>query len=331
MNQPLADIKASFELAAKLVSCDSYHSMTQALLDTLKALPGIVAAVSYEVFQDCTARNPKTSSNKGLLVRRFPLSLSEHCPDEHGDLVRAIILEDTGSVRSLCYGGKSWIVMDVGASIQPRRLILVEGEVDEYTWAMVEGLHDIYTHQVRLLDRKERDALTLLLNRQALDQTIRQILEFYRTYPQEMQARQSWLAIIDVDHFKKINDQHGHLYGDEVLIHFAALMKSEFRYADFLFRFGGEEFVVIVNQLTETDAMKCIERFRGAIANHPFPFSRVTASVGVTLLSPEKAPVVMLAEADQALYQAKSAGRNNTILYRGEALQAASADDIELF
>src|SRR6202011_3687326 len=97
----------------------------------------------------------------------------------------------------------------------------------------------------------------------------------------------SWLALIDIDRFKSINDGYGHLFGDEVLLLVSQLMKRSFRGADQLFRFGGEEFVVLLDRASEPGAQIVLERLRTTIGEHEFPqVGQVTISVGYTRIDP---------------------------------------------
>lgn len=126
---------------------------------------------------------------------------------------------------------------------------------------------------------------------------------------------------IDIDHFKRINDDHGHQSGDQVLREVASRIKAELRFCDTLGRFGGEEFVVLLPDTQLADAGNVAERIRAVIGDKPFPLAnipcQVTASIGVAALNlsdsdqtVESAGRALVARADQALYQAKENGRN---------------------
>jgi diguanylate cyclase (GGDEF)-like protein len=215
----------------------------------------------------------------------------------------------------------------------------------------VAGIVAVYRNFQNLLEYSERDSLTGLLNRKTFDDQLARLLQSaHEQKPeQEPSARgplerrqpraqeQQWLAVIDVDHFKAINDKFGHLYGDEVLILIANLLQSSFRAQDRVFRFGGEEFVVLLRSTTLENAWKIIDRFRTNVELHAFPqVGRVTVSVGFVSISAYDAPVVTLGQADQALYHAKSSGRNRTCHYadlvsHGMVQAAASNDTAEFF
>ncbi|WP_306306215.1 GGDEF domain-containing protein [Methylomonas koyamae] len=141
-----------------------------------------------------------------------------------------------------------------------------------------------------------------------------QVCEYFRMHPiqDRCQEKSSWIAMLDIDNFKRINDTYGHLYGDEVLLVFSQAMEKHFRYNDFLFRFGGEEFVVILNLVNQADAEATFERFRAAIERHRFPISGpVTVSIGLTHIDHLTLPIHLLDRADKALYQPKPAAETN--------------------
>jgi len=122
-----------------------------------------------------------------------------------------------------------------------------------------------------------------------------------------------WLAVFDIDHFKRVNDTFGHLFGDDVLLLFARVMESSFRYTDALFRFGGEEFVALI-RADEDGAEIGLERFRAAVESYPFPrIERLTVSTGYVRASPEVHAPQLIDAADQALYAAKHGGRNRIV------------------
>ncbi|MGH8807520.1 MAG: GGDEF domain-containing protein [Noviherbaspirillum sp.] len=214
------------------------------------------------------------------------------------------------------------------------------------TLHVMEGILSVYRNYQNILDYSERDSLTGLLNRKTFDEKFSRLLSSSTpdSSPQDQQERRhqpgadigQWLAVVDIDHFKRVNDQFGHLYGDEVLILVANLLKSSFRSQDRVFRFGGEEFVVLLRSTTLEDARKIFERFRTNVEQHDFPqVGRVTASLGFASISNES-PVVILGHADQALYYAKANGRNRVCFYdelvsSGELHSEVSNDTVEFF
>jgi diguanylate cyclase (GGDEF)-like protein len=191
----------------------------------------------------------------------------------------------------------------------------------------------VYQNHVNLINDAECDTLTGLFNRKTFESRINRILAMQR----EAQAfnglaahdrrvarpgEAHWLAVVDIDHFKSINDRFGHLYGDEVLILLSRLMMRAFRMEDRLFRFGGEEFVIVLSPCAAAGAAMVLERFRSAIENFDFPqVGRVTVSLGYTRVRLDDMPSVAVGRADEALYYAKRNGRNRVCSY--EVLAAA--------
>lgn len=219
----------------------------------------------------------------------------------------------------------------------------------ENTKEVMGGILVVYRNFQNLLDYSERDSLTGLLNRKTFDDNFSKILrttiqknnlpetevEVERRHNER--EKQHWLAVLDIDHFKRVNDQFGHLYGDEVLILVANLMRTSFRPTDKLFRFGGEEFVILLRSTSKEDAKMIFERFRENVARYPFPqVGTVTISIGFAHIDPFEPAVGIIGRADQALYFAKSNGRNRVCHYEdlvssGELRIEVSQDSVEFF
>ncbi len=157
------------------------------------------------------------------------------------------------------------------------------------------------------------DPLTELLNRRALAIRLAAEMERTRRYNSPLT-----LLMIDLDHFKNVNDTYGHLVGDDVLQQVALLLRRSLRSVDVVARYGGEEFVVVLPETTEAGAVAFADRTRQKIELHPFPGSgpipppRLTASIGVATYPAPHVETVedLFASADAALYRAKERGRN---------------------
>jgi diguanylate cyclase (GGDEF)-like protein len=204
-------------------------------------------------------------------------------------------------------------------------------EFNTADYRQLEGLFQIYERLVILLDSKERDNLTCLHNRQTMDLILNQVFEYYQNTGVACEDKRSWVALLDIDYFKSVNDTFGHLYGDEVLILFAGLMEKTFRHTDFLFRFGGEEFLVIINRVSKEGVSQALERFRQEVEQCDFPFGKITVSIGYTFVNPNVDQRSLLEYADSALYSAKTKGRN-CIEYEDQKQPSVSnANDIEFF
>ena len=207
-------------------------------------------------------------------------------------------------------------------------------------------LLQVFCNMLNVLDYSECDALTGLWNRKSFEDL------FFKTMPSmetpaasnvvvENRASQDhkvfWLAMVDIDHFKQVNDVFGHLIGDEVLILVARLMRTSFRSHDRVFRFGGEEFVVVLRCADHASAQAALERFRHNMESYDFPqVGQKTASVGFTQIVHSDSPSAACERADQAVYHAKRNGRNQVcsesdLVERGLLKADVKVGDIELF
>ncbi len=132
--------------------------------------------------------------------------------------------------------------------------------------------------------------------------------------PQETSARSNAVLMIDVDHFKQFNDRYGHTMGDEVLRLVGATLSRHFRKTDVPYRYGGEEFCVLLPETNEAEAMFAGERIRAAVETIDLPVeAHITVSIGVSI-GPASMISDTLERADGALYAAKEAGRNRVAL-----------------
>ncbi len=190
-----------------------------------------------------------------------------------------------------------------------------------------------------LMDDNERDSLTGLLNRKSFDESF--VRAAMATEGDEVLApatdldgadrrdetdsARHWLAVVDIDHFKRVNDSHGHLIGDEVLLLVAQLMRLTFRHGDRIYRFGGEEFVVLLRCPQAQTARIAFERLRLRIAAHDFPqVGQLTVSIGYTVIDADDTPSAAFERADLAVYEAKNIGRNCTVAHADLVLQPST-------
>lgn len=214
------------------------------------------------------------------------------------------------------------------------------------TQVNIDSVLHLYENLQSLLDYGEKDMLTELLNRKTFDSAFWRAAQTQEatTDPTHAERRATlpqssyWLAVIDIDHFKHVNDNYGHLIGDEVLLLLARHMRASFRFLDQLYRFGGEEFVVLMRCASHTDATATLERFRAQIATHNFPqVGHISISIGFTPLSGNDTPSGAFDRADKAVYYAKGNGRNQvcsytTLVESGELVaQANGTEEIDFF
>ena len=159
------------------------------------------------------------------------------------------------------------------------------------------------------------DGLTGLYNRRQFEISLEQECNRTKRHPSDFS-----LAILDIDFFKKVNDTYGHQYGDYVLKTVADLMKQSFRKTDLLYRYGGEELVMIMPETNIEGAVIPVQRLRRMVEDYDFEYNgvkaKVTVSIGLTMnYSSLSSSADILKSADEALYKAKEGGRNRVILY----------------
>lgn len=203
-------------------------------------------------------------------------------------------------------------------------LLIAERDVDEdrRLQRQLLRLTEGYAEQERQLTRANRelaryaeeverltltDPLTELPNRRHFDAFLRQELEKVVRYQEPLS-----LLLLDLDHFKAINDTHGHLQGDEVLRRVANTLAAHIRGADAVARWGGEEFAVLAPKIALSAALELAERLRQAVSETELPqgIPAVTASIGVAEWVSGESAEGLLARVDRALYRAKETGRN---------------------
>ncbi|HEX4853369.1 GGDEF domain-containing protein [Arenimonas sp.] len=183
----------------------------------------------------------------------------------------------------------AWLVWSVGALLDR-----IEGERQ-----LVRGLReDAHT-----------DALTGLGNRRAFQQAIEGMLLQRRERDSDFA-----LLMIDIDHFKRYNDSHGHPAGDDVLRLVGVALQAALRPGDVAARFGGEEFAVLLPGIGGALAVKVAERIRRDLERTAWPYEPVTVSIGAAQATHDEEPAHLVARADAALYRAKREGRNRVVL-----------------
>jgi diguanylate cyclase (GGDEF)-like protein len=162
------------------------------------------------------------------------------------------------------------------------------------------------------------DSLTGLHNRRAMEGELRIAVESYRRSHVRF-----GLAMLDLDHFKRINDDHGHEAGDRVLIAFASILRNSTRKVDRVFRYGGEEFVMLFPGVDFAGLRTVTNNLRARIsAELRGPGGAVTTSIGAALLMPDEDEYAWLGRVDTALYQAKATGRNRVVIDKLDELPA---------
>jgi diguanylate cyclase (GGDEF)-like protein len=199
--------------------------------------------------------------------------------------------------------------------VRDSKVLLIQAVREEYA----ERVRILRKARVELLDRRKiatalnafkkralYDSLTRLYNRGAFLDILQNQIANLRTYSPNLA-----LLMIDIDDFKKINDELGHLSGDSVLTQLGELLRSSLRKNDAPVRYGGEEFIVVAPNTSLSQSMQVAEKLRKVIAEHDFGIGRpVTVSVGCTIYRPGEDSRDFISRADQALYDAKHLGKN---------------------
>jgi diguanylate cyclase (GGDEF)-like protein len=222
----------------------------------------------------------------------------------HGTI---LVLEDLGSANGLLVNGEK----------VPRHT-LVDGDKIRLgdSTLLRFCLHDETdeSFQETMYDLALRDALTRAFNRKHFALQLAREVSYARRHKTPLSV-----LMVDIDHFKSVNDQHGHLCGDAVLVEMAKRLQSCIRHEDILARYGGEEFVLVLRGIRLAEAGIVAERLRRRVADTPFEHDGkkipLTVSVGGASFAPgANEELTLIAAADAALYAAKNAGRNRVKL-----------------
>ena len=197
------------------------------------------------------------------------------------------------------------------------------GKQDEHYQLMVSQMTRLETDNQKMreqlqvhIQKSQTDPLTKLPNRGKFDEVYEQEFKRYERYQTDC-----CIAVIDIDLFKRINDSYGHLVGDKVLVLIANQIKQNIRESDFVARFGGEEFVVILPHTDLDSSVIAMQSLCDKIGSTPFNFRanpvNITVSIGVCAFSQSKDQAMAFNQSDQAMYQAKEKGRNQVCKWEG--------------
>ncbi|WP_404416684.1 diguanylate cyclase [Marinospirillum sp.] len=261
------------------------------------------AKMGYEVGD---LRGGLSVSFPASYVERLTTSLHRESLLTH--LLAFLLLSATGS---LAIFGLGRLLKSLNTERSQRESI-----INERTASLSEEITRRRASQDQLQYLAHHDELTGARNRRWILQQLKDLLPVY-----SKQSDHLAVMLLDIDHFKKINDTYGHDAGDEVLKGFVKTLQNCLRESDLLGRYGGEEFLVLVPHSNEQTAIQVAERLREAVAQATY-FSQagnlnITASIGITLTSTQPTTSEELVnQADTALYQAKTAGRNRSVIWK---------------
>lgn len=246
-------------------------------------------------------------------------------PDQH---MRAAILRSDDAPGPWHQGNTTWQVIRQ-RNRRTALLVVENGPLDEQEEGFLAAIVLIHENYLRLLYDAERDMLTGLLNRRSFDTRLYELMS--------LPGQQYTLALLDIDHFKQVNDRFGHIVGDEVLLRISQLMTDTLGSGVQFYRYGGEEFAALLRP-GEHSVQQRLETLRQRIATTDFPqVGRVTLSIGHVQIDRQPLPANVVEQADKALYHAKEHGRNQVVDYTELLRQGVvSSDswpqgDIELF
>jgi diguanylate cyclase (GGDEF)-like protein len=341
----------------KISSCRDRTEINAAMVD---ALVDLFHPQSITIYR-CYASRRQTQlfscagyGASGRFIRNAYLPEHRYCQPIDRDPLLRRCRNELSAVLDIQDNGTHRIVFPVNRQEQPIYMldIVLPDDFSADQRVSLMGLIEYFGNHIALLDYGESDTLTGLASRKTFDKHLFELLgnsaadELLRGFMTQSPARRRgngngdshWLAVCDIDHFKSVNDNFGHLIGDEVLIMVAQVMQHAFRFDDQLFRFGGEEFVALLQPTGEDSATATLERFRSDIEQQVFSrVGHITVSIGFSRLLPNDTPTDVIDRADEALYYAKRQGRNRVCCYEtlvAQGLLAAyevAKGEIELF
>lgn len=313
------------QLLERLAQITSHRDLKRLEISLLKTL--------NELFHPLDLLFARMDNNQQLLdVIRYSAELTplitletDQLSEETNALIRLVIQNEQAECLSVAAGGYMTAIPASGMGRTSTCLIIhTSAPLGATDQSLIKSFFHVYKNFCLLLEDAQTDELTGLLNRKTFDESFRRINNELiidnttdtlspddRRHALEPSTSSYWIALIDIDHFKRVNDTFGHIYGDEVLILMSRIMERCFRSQDLLFRFGGEEFVVIAHCGDIKSARVVFERLRQQVAHFDFPqIGQVTISLGAVQMQPHSLASMLLDQADQALYFAKQHGRN---------------------
>jgi len=333
------------ELVRQFQVPDSYDSRVQALIERLESAP------DADVLEECIEQVMQLAQlcgrrleadiqeyleglNEQLVYLRSFLGqaeVSESRQRQRSDQLDQVVRRDVQNISQTVRQADDIGELKSAVSTQLVRLIKA---VNAHKEAENRHISELRRERQRLQQRLDRmeslaedfrksaeeahmksrtDPLTGLANRSAYTQQLGMELERFRRYGTPFS-----ICIADIDYFKRVNDDYGHLAGDKVLRLLANILRGKVRGVDFIARFGGEEFVILMPSTRGEEARQVAEKLRLAVEQSPFNFQskpvRITISIGVAEVTAEDTADTLFSRADTSLYSAKSGGRNRVVL-----------------
>lgn len=256
--------------------------------------------------------NPLESIQKLILIQPDLILLDLYMPECTGNDL-AIVIRQQDSLFNIP------IVFLSGETDTEKQLISTEQGIDDFIEKNANPIYLIKTvrsrikRSLQLKDLMIKDNLTGLLNRQAFQERLNTEISRSKRSKSEL-----CLVMLDIDHFKKINDNYGHVEGDRFLKYLSTLLKRWLRHSDVICRYGGEEFVILLPDTKQADAFVILDKIRHACHNHVLSTDirnySTSFSCGIAVLNEKTTAQQLLIMADKAMYKAKNSGRNKVCL-----------------
>lgn len=339
MISPIANA-AILNVALQLTDQKDQIALRHVLLSGVGAVEHVAQVDLFEIKSDLSGEPEEKIFYRSVVEANAQFTHLERRSVMLAALQQQEIIKDTVGFGRDCL--HRYAIPILSSGVISEILSVVSAELSTADFESIRFLSEIYRNYTHLLHKYERDALTGLLNRRSFEERLGHYME--QLAEQQLspvvvdEGAVPHLAVLDIDHFKRVNDTYGHLYGDDVLLLFSNQMRGQFSAETSLYRFGGEEFVVVMN-VSDEEAERQLEQFRSAIEAFDFPqVGRVTVSIGYKAVLSSSVSSEIIDRADQALYFAKEHGRNRVCSYEqlvesGAILpkQLQDGGEIELF
>lgn len=311
----MIDITKNEALKEELITVQEHLSETQSALEHLSE--------QFKITFDIAINGIALLNDKGetIYINRALIEMFEYNADYTKHLGLGLLFKDDESVQLLLESSKNGEIIDkMHLTCQTRNgekrdVDLTMGylpELQQY-YVVVQDITKAlaYTAELKrskkqLEQRVVKDCLTTAYNRSYMEERLEHLIN--------VEQDPFGFIILDIDHFKEVNDKYGHLVGDDVLVNLVELLKTQLRKGDTLARFGGEEFVIILPHATHAESLKIANKFRQLIESTHFEnCPPVTCSLGVESFDGTQDKRTLLLSADKALYTAKESGRNQVV------------------
>ncbi|AQS39398.1 diguanylate cyclase (GGDEF) domain-containing protein [Shewanella psychrophila] len=332
------DLKVILDSLVRLTEQRQLDSLTKSLVSTVQQF---VTPLDVQIFD---IHISSSELEEVALPEYFSLSHNPYGNSNDDSVCEeaAACFTKCVSSQSTCYSNDlipALIAIPIKLNSCVVKVLWVKLEcITEHNLGLLKGLAKVFENFLAIVIECETDELTGLLNRKAFGSRLRAANTNLVSIEQAKikQLKHHWLCIFDIDKFKLINDSFGHLYGDEILLDLVRVMRSVFDEEDAMFRFGGDEFVLLIAPSTKHQMLTKCQKFSDSLYRFHGEKVRLTVSMGITQICSDKQANTLLIQADQALYYIKETGRNRIEVYedlvsRGALSEKKFDDDIEIF